>query len=269
MPAIARWSRSSACSRRDSRRRISPSRSASEPERLRAEVRELRGRGLGREQPDAGALLLRASVSTSFEPPANSSANAGVFGPFSPAWRNLAVRPSSGARAGRARRRRSERGAASRGALRRGAASFERRERRVECLQRRDVRRTGLRDRERRDRVDSWRRHASISGNSGIGCHGSDAGVPRGSRGEARRTPHEVAVADEARHAGLGRSGSTESAGSGSASGSTRSLRIGERAIGMQARRRRCRRRRASCEDRAGRRARRRSRIRPGSSPST
>ena len=153
MPAIARWSRSSACSRRDSRRRISPS----SPRRGRAPP----GRGgrapprrLRREEPDAGALLLRvlgqdelrAADELERERRASSAPSRLPGG-------TSAVPPSSGGRAGRARRRRSGRGAACRAARRREAPALERRERRVERLQRRDVRRAGFRDRERRDRV--------------------------------------------------------------------------------------------------------------------
>ena len=58
MPAIARWSRSSGWSWRRSRRRISPSSLRPEAERVGAEMRELVLEPLGREEPDAGALLL-------------------------------------------------------------------------------------------------------------------------------------------------------------------------------------------------------------------
>ncbi len=101
------------------------------------------------------ARLRRAfSVSTSFEPPASSSANAGVFGPFSPALRNLS-RPevmrwmtstSSPSSVGKKRR-------LPRRSAPLEATSLEGGERRVERLQRGDVRRPGLRDRNGGNRV--------------------------------------------------------------------------------------------------------------------
>ncbi len=53
----SRWSRRSECSRRGSRGEDLAQALRAEAERLRAEVRELRLGRLGREQPDAGALL--------------------------------------------------------------------------------------------------------------------------------------------------------------------------------------------------------------------
>ena len=57
MPAIRRWSRSSECSRRESETRIAPSDSASSVVGLGAEVRELLLERVGPQQPDAGAAL--------------------------------------------------------------------------------------------------------------------------------------------------------------------------------------------------------------------
>ena len=104
-------------------RRIAASVGRVEPERLGAEVGELRRGGLRREQPDAGALLpcvlgedeLRAAGELEPE-----------RGRLRAACRrrgaSSAGRRSSGGRAGRARRRRWGRGAACRAARRRGSA---------------------------------------------------------------------------------------------------------------------------------------------------
>ena len=68
--------------------RISAEPLGAEPERLRAEMRELGLDGLGREAPRRRrASSGRASVSTSSPPPSNRRRNAGVFGPFSPGRR--------------------------------------------------------------------------------------------------------------------------------------------------------------------------------------
>ena len=92
-----------------------------------------------------------ASVRISSPPSSKRSRNAGVLGPSRRRGGTAAARRSSGARAGRARRPRSGTAAASPGARPREAPALERRQRRVERLQRRDVRRAGFLDRERRD----------------------------------------------------------------------------------------------------------------------
>ena len=127
-----------------------------EAERLRAEVRRAPRRACSGVRSQTPARFFFAfSVRTSFEPPANSSANAGVFGAvLAGAAATSAGRRSSGGRAGRARRRRSGRGAACRGARRRGscrpssAASGGSNVFSVAMCAG-----PGLRDRERRDRV--------------------------------------------------------------------------------------------------------------------
>ena len=136
-------------------RRISPSALGVEPERLGPEVRELGLGRLGREQPDAGALLprvlgedeLRAAGELERErgrlralprrPAANFSRPAVIR------WTSSTSSPSSVGKRSRLPRRSAPR----------KLPALERGERRVERLQRGDVRRPGLRDRERRHGV--------------------------------------------------------------------------------------------------------------------
>ena len=99
-------------------------------------------------------FFLAFSVRTSFEPPSNSRANAGVFGALlagpeelEPARRHQVDEEHELAVVGREEKAL----AASLGAAE--ATPLERVERRVEGLQRRDVRRARLRNRERRHGV--------------------------------------------------------------------------------------------------------------------
>jgi len=171
---------------------------------LWAEVLELLCRLIGGEQPDAGPLLLRVLREHELRAALELERERGRLRPFSPAcryFRRPAVirwirRTCSPSSVGRA--------AACRAARRRGACGPQ---------ARRGVGRTssasrcagpGLRDRERGDRVGQLAAPGFISGSSGI--------YPDGSA----------------------REGSIESAGSGGASGTSRSLRIGERTTGSR-----------------------------------
>ena len=152
MPAIARWSRSSGCSRRESAARISRQPLDAEPERLRAEVRELVLRLLGRQQPDAGALL-RAGLGEHELPAAlEAKAEGGRLRAF------LAGAEVAHAAGGHEVDHQHELAVVGleeeplAAALRpREAPALERLERRVDRLQRRDVRRAGTLDRKRAD----------------------------------------------------------------------------------------------------------------------
>ena len=100
----------------------------------------------------AAATRLRASSSlprsaAARRRPRSGARNTGVFAPFRRSRRTSAGRRSSGGPSARARRRRSAAGSASRAARRPEALAVERRERRIERLERRDVRRPGLLDR--------------------------------------------------------------------------------------------------------------------------
>ena len=170
MPASARWSRSSGCSRRDSRPRISASAAGVDVERVRPEVRELRLERVGREQPDAGALLLARLGEDELAAVREAEPERRRLRALRRRARGSAAGPrSSGGRAGRARRRRWGRAGSCRAARAPAKpASLELRQRRVERLQRGDVRRARLaRPGTRRHGGSSSRTHASTSGSSG------------------------------------------------------------------------------------------------------
>src|SRR5215212_6429631 len=84
IPAITRWSRSIECSRRDASAQISASRSAPMPSASGPTCASSCSASSGVSSQTPARFFAPASVSTSCEPPANTSRNAGVFGPASP-----------------------------------------------------------------------------------------------------------------------------------------------------------------------------------------
>ena len=251
MPAIARWSRRNECSRRESARRISPSRSAPTPSASGPRCASSCLGRLGRQQPDAGALLraglgqdeLARRPRTAAGTPASSALSRRAAD-------SAGVRRSSGGRAGRARRPRSGTAAACRAARRRRGAgpraptAAGRTSSASRCAPGRPAR-SGTRAPGRRARAAS----ASISGSSGTyaPAHGPDQGnrAPRGAWSRRVHRVHAVAVAGRAdrRVAPATRSSSPSSAR-------------------PRSRSRRCRSR-ASADDVDRRRARDRLRVAP------
>ena len=125
MPAIARWSRSSGCSRRESAARISPSRSAPSPSASGPRCASSSSACSGREQPDAGALLRACLGEDELAAALEAEAERGRLRAFLARRGGSADgRRTSGAPSARARRRRSRTGAACRGARRRRAAGL-------------------------------------------------------------------------------------------------------------------------------------------------
>ena len=215
MPAISRWSRSSACSRRDSPWTISPSRSGPSPSASGPRCASSASAASGVSSQTPARFFLAFSVRTSFEPPWNSSANAGVFGPFSPAWRNLSrpavIRwtsstssPSSVGKRRRLPRRSAPRKRRPSSASSGGSNVFS------VAMCAGPAFAIGKAD----TGSSSWRRHASISGSSGM-C----------GRYRARRRPAAGPPM---------RPGSCSSGSSSSCSGKSCSVRSGERRIGKQ-----------------------------------
>ena len=154
MPAIARWSRRSGCSRCGSRARISPSRSAPSPSASGPRLASFSSAASGVRSQTPARFFEPPSVRISRPPPSKRTWKAGTFGPFSP--------EAEVAQPPRAHQvdeqdelavlgREAEPLAAPLGPGE--APAFERAQRRVDRLQRRDVSRAGLLDREGADRV--------------------------------------------------------------------------------------------------------------------
>ena len=174
----------------------------------RRRARRPRGRGArapprarpGRSSQTPARRFAPASVSTSSPPSSKRSRNIGVFGPFSP---GVEVAQPAGAHQVHHQHelavvgREEEPLRPPPRALE--AFALERRERRVERLQRRDVRRARpCAIGERLTSGSSWRRQASISGNSGTGYAGRRGivmaaligpSVRRGAGGSIESTP--------------------------------------------------------------------------------
>ena len=186
MPAIARWSRSSECSRRESAARISPSRSAPRPSASGPRCASSSSACSGVSSQTPARFFEPASVRTSSPPSWKRSRNAGDFGPFSPAPQVAdAGPPTSGGRAARARRPRSGTAGACRGrSAPRQPPALERRQRRVERLQRRDVRRPGALDRKRTHGIVERAAESLDLGQLG---HGSSVRCGRGLAGSGAR----------------------------------------------------------------------------------
>ena len=153
MPASARWSRRRGWSWRRSRAEDLGEPLRPEVERVRAEVRELRLELLGREQPDARALLLAGLGEHELAAVGEARGGTSASSVSSRRARGSgAGRRSSGGRGARARRPRWGRGGSCRGAARRrsvrpsSAASGG-----SNVFSGRDVRRAGALDRRPRD----------------------------------------------------------------------------------------------------------------------
>ena len=154
MPAISRWSRSSACSRRDSPWTISPSRSGPSPSASGPRCASSASAASGVSSQTPARFFLAFSVRTSFEPPWNSSSERRRLRPFlagleeleSPGCHQVDVQHELAVVGGEEQALAAPLDAAQ-------ATALERVERRVERLQRRDVRRSRLLDREGRHGV--------------------------------------------------------------------------------------------------------------------
>src|SRR6266511_5228105 len=175
MPAITRWSRSSECSRRDSRAQIASSASTPSPSASGPRCASSASAASGVSSQTPARFFEPASVSTSLAPPSKRSWKAGTFGPFSlgsrylsrPAvirWTSSTSSPSSVVKSSRFARRSAPASfrpssADSGGSNVFSVATFAGP---AFTIGKAD---TGS---------FSARRHASISGSSGIGDHGSE-----------------------------------------------------------------------------------------------